>query len=121
MESVPPSLFIVDDDPSFGKSLKRMLNGAGFTAECFESAQAFLDSVPSAQKGIVLVDLHMPEIDGFSLMGMMHDMGYSMPVIAITGQTWADSRDIAMQLGAVGFLQKPFHKRSLLALIESQT
>jgi len=112
-------LFIIDDDANFGKSLKRLLNCRGFQVEFFLSAQAFLDSVPGWQNGIAIVDIHMPECDGFSLMEKMHELRYSMPVILITGQTGADSRDIAMHKGAVGFLQKPFNEASLLGMIES--
>ena len=113
-------IFIVDDDTSFGRSLKRLLNARGFAAEHFDSAQAFLDSVLYDQKGLAVVDIHMPECDGFELMKKMHAMGYSLPVIVITGHSQANSRDEAMQRGAVGFLEKPFGERSLLDMIESQ-
>jgi FixJ family two-component response regulator len=43
------NLFIVDDDRSFGRSLKRLLNARGIAADYFESAQSFLDSVPSGR------------------------------------------------------------------------
>lgn len=120
MDTLRTRIYIVDDDPDFGKSLKRLLDCRGMQAEYFRSARSFLDSVPSGQKGIAIVDIHMPECDGFDLMEKMHIMGYSMPVIVITGQTRPDSRDIALQKGAVGFLQKPFNERSLLELIEAQ-
>ncbi len=113
-------IYIVDDDQSFGRSLKRLLKAREISADYFESAQAFLDSVPSGQQGIAIVDIHMPEHDGFWLIGKMHDMGYIMPVIFITAYAEADTRDIAMQRGAVGFLQKPFNEQSLLDLIEAQ-
>lgn len=112
-------LFIVDDNKSFGKSLKRLLSAMGVIADYFDSAQAFLDSVPCWQRGIAILDIHMPGGDGFSLMEKMRELRYRMPVILITGQTEADSRDVAMQKGAVGFLQKPFNEASLLGLIES--
>jgi FixJ family two-component response regulator len=108
---------IVDDDLSFGKSLMRMLNARGFSAEYFGSAQSFLDSVPSGQRGYAVVDIHMPECDGFGLMRKMQEMHYTMPVIIITGQTTADARDLARQRGAVGYLQKPFGGESLLELV----
>ncbi len=111
--------FIVDDDRSFGRSLKRLLIAKGFAAEHFESARAFLDSVPSYQKGIAVVDIHMPDYDGFSLIYRMQEMRYRMPVIAITGRTEPGSRDWALQHGAVGFLQKPFGQQSLMDLIEA--
>lgn len=110
--------FIIDDDHSFGTSLQRMLNCSGISAHLFDSAQTFLDSVPSGQKGIAIVDIHMSSIDGFSLMDQMKTLGYTMPVILITGQADSSSRDMAMDRGAVGFLQKPFLERSLMSLIE---
>lgn len=112
-------VFIVDDDRSFGRSLKRLIDLNGYFAHYFESAQSFLDSVPSGQKGTAIVDMHMPGKGGVSLIDMMRDMHYTMPVILITGQTQADSRDIGLQHGARGFLQKPFYERSVLDLLES--
>ena len=119
MNKPPTRLFIVDDDRSFGRSLKRLLNAKGFAAEYFGSANAFLDSVPFDQKGIAVVDIHMPERDGFWLMDKMQEMRYRMPVIFITGYSEASSRNRAFQQGAVGFLQKPFNQKSLLDLIEA--
>jgi FixJ family two-component response regulator len=60
----------------------------------------------------------MDFLDGFSLMDKMKTLGYIMPVILITGQTESSSRDLAMDRGAVGFLQKPFLEKSLMSLIE---
>ena len=111
--------FIIDDDPSFGRTLKRSLDRHGHAAYYFGSAQSFIDSVPSGQKGIAIVDIHMPENDGLSLMRLMRDLNYRMPVILITGHAQADTRELALQRGAIGFLQKPFNGRSLLDLIES--
>ena len=109
--------YIVDDDPSFGKSLKRLLNARGIPADCFGSAQSFFDSIPADQLGYAIVDIHMPGIDGFALMAKMHEMNYRMPVIIITGKAQADTRDLALQKGALGFLQKPFSDESLLELV----
>lgn len=110
--------FIIDDDKSFGISLQRMLNCRGISADWFDSANTFLDSVPSGQKGVAIADIHMAYVDGFSLMDQMKTLGYTMPVILITGQTGPSTRDLAMDQGAIGFLQKPFLERSLMSLIE---
>jgi FixJ family two-component response regulator len=114
-------IFIVDDDTSFGRSLKRLLNAKGYTADHFKSALAFLDSVPYDQKGIAVVDICMPDCDGFALMDRMHASGYSLPVIVITGHSQAHSQDEAMQRRAIGFLEKPFSEHALLELVEAQT
>ena len=110
--------FVVENDRSFGISLQRMLNCRGIPTDLFDSAQTFLDSVPSGQKGIAIVDIHMDVLDGFFLMDQMKTLGYTMPVILITGQTGPSTRDMAMDRGAVGFLQKPFLEDSLMSLIK---
>lgn len=111
------SFCIVDDDLSFGKSLKRMLSARGIAADYFGSAQSFLDSVPRGQPGYAIVDIHMPLCDGFELMRKMKEMRYTMPVILITGQAQNGARDIAIQLGVVGYLQKPLNAESPLEII----
>lgn len=119
MDAGKQRIFIVDDDLSFGRSLKRLLNARGFPADHFESALHFMDSVPSGQKGIAIVDIHLPECDGFELVEKMRDMRYRLPVILITGRTEGFSRDMALQKGASGFLKKPFSEQSLMRLIET--
>jgi two-component system, LuxR family, response regulator FixJ len=109
--------YIVDDDLSFGKSLKRLLNARGMSADYFGSAQSFLDSIPPDQRGYAIVDIHMPDLDGFTLMNRMREMKYAMRVIIITGQPAADNRNVALEGGALGFLQKPFSEESLLELV----
>jgi FixJ family two-component response regulator len=51
-------------------------------------------------------------------MDSMKKMGYGMPVILVTGKTEANTRDLAIEAGAVGFLQKPFLEDSLMSLIK---
>jgi FixJ family two-component response regulator len=121
MLAAPAHIYIVDDDPSFGRSLKRLLSARGISADYFESAMAFLDSVPPDRKeGIVVVDIHMPDCDGFGLIDKMDARGYRMPVIVITAHAREDTQKIAKERGAMGFLEKPFDERKLLDLIESQ-
>jgi FixJ family two-component response regulator len=112
-----PSFYIVDDDLSFGKSLKRMLNARELPAEYFGSAESFFDCVPPGERGYAIVDLHMPVCGGLAMLGRMKQMHYAMPVIIITGLAQADARDLALQMGAIGFLQKPFSGESLLELV----
>ena len=119
MDNNQSRIFIVDDDKSFGRSLKRLLIAKGFAAEHFESARAFLDSVPFDQQGIAVVDIHMADYDGLSLIERMQEMRYGIPVIAVTGLTEPGLRDRVLQQGAVGFLQKPFDQQSLMDLIEA--
>lgn len=112
------NFYIVDDDQSFGRSLKRLLNAIGYSADCFESAKSFFASVPPDRDGCVLVDLQMPECDGFSMIDKMREMHYGMRFIVITGHAQNESKDIALQKGALGLLQKPFSEKSVMELLD---
>jgi two-component system, LuxR family, response regulator FixJ len=110
--------WIIDDDLSFGKSLRRLLNARGLAAEYFGSAQSFLDSVPPGESGYVIADIHMPGLDGFGLLRKMRDLRYDMPIIIVTGHADSDAREQALQGGAGGFLRKPFSEESLMELVD---
>ena len=117
----PSHIYIVDDDQSFGRSLKRLLEVNGRTANYFSSAQEFLDLVPpETEHGIAIIDIYMPECGGFELMEKMRDAGYRMPVILITGHNLHETERVMIQHGAVGLLRKPFSEQALLELIDSQ-
>lgn len=117
MPSPGSKFWIIDDDLSFGKSLRRMLNARGLPAEYFGSAQSFLDSVPQGECGCAIVDIHMPDVDGFALLKKMRELRYDMAVIIVTGHADNDARDRALQSGAGGFLRKPFSEESLMELV----
>ena len=122
MEKTRSPIYIVDDDASFCKSLSRLLNAGGFSTECFLSAQSFLEIIAlRPQKGIAVVDVDMPECDGFCLMDTMKKQGYDIPVILITGRAKADTQSNAVKYGAIGFLLKPFAEQALIEMIELQT
>lgn len=111
-------IYIVDDDEAFRTSLKRLLGSAGYFTESFSSAQTFLDSVPvSYKKGIVILDLRMPGMDGFELQEKLKELRSELKIIFITADADPGDRDHAIQSGAVAFLQKPFQEESLLYYI----
>jgi FixJ family two-component response regulator len=120
MNQQPSHIYIVDDDSEYRKSLRRLLFSKGFFAEDFSSAQTFLDSVPvNCKKGILLLDLRMPGMDGFALQKKMNELRTPLQIIFITADAQPGDRDRAMQNGAAGFLQKPFNEESLFELMDN--
>ena len=110
--------YIVDDDVTFSRSLQRLLKASGYPAETFYSPQTFLDSVPvEYKKGILILDLRMPGMDGFALQKKLNDLRSDLKVIFITADAKPGDRSHAMTCGAKGFLQKPFQEESLLEII----
>jgi FixJ family two-component response regulator len=120
MASADCSYWIIDDDLSFGRSLRRMLISHGLAAEYFGSAQSFLDSVPPGQSGFAIVDVLMPGRDGYWLLSRMQDLHYNMAVIMVTGHADCQGRELAIKSGAIGYLLKPFSEESLMELVQKQ-
>ena len=119
MIKTKPKIYIVDDDESVRRALSRLVKSAGYIAETFNSAQSFLDSVPPDTKGILILDIRMPDIDGFELQKRLNALRSKLQIIFITAHAQAGDRECAMEAGAKGFLQKPFSDKSLLDLIKS--
>jgi FixJ family two-component response regulator len=114
-----PMIFIVDDDPSVRKALKRLLSSAGFAVETFGSAEDVLKSGQRALADGFVVDVRMPGMSGLELQKELLAAGSRVPVIFITAHEDADARDAAMEAGATAFLQKPFDDRALLDAVET--
>lgn len=113
------TVFIVDDDPSVPKALARLIRTAGYQVEIFASAAAYLRRTPFAGIGCILLDLRMPEMDGFQLQLALAHNATSLPIIFLTGHGDIPSSVLAIKRGAVDFLTKPVDENDLLRAIEA--
>src|SRR5690606_4756529 len=94
---------------------------AGYTGEAFASAEDFLAALPAESDGVLLLDLRMPGIDGFTLQERLQTLCPQLAVVFITGHCQPGDRERALAAGAKGFLTKPFDGDILLKLLESIT
>ena len=115
MDKVQRHIFcIVDDDDIYRKSLVRLLTSAEYSVQSFPSAKSFLDSVPVACKtGVLILDLRMPDMDGFALQKRLNELKSRFQIIFITADAQPGDREHALQSGAIAFLQKPFQEKIL--------
>lgn len=109
---------LVDDEEAIRKSAGFVLARAGYAVQPYASGVAFLKSAKDAQRGCVLLDVRMPEMDGLQVQAVMADRGIDMPVIVLTGHGDVSVAVQAMKAGAVDFLEKPFEKAALLDAIQ---
>lgn len=105
---------IVDDDPSFGISMRRLIVSFGFKADVFLSAQAFLESRRVEDTVCLLLDLRMTGVDGLALQRHLRDNNHLVPIIFVTEHASSAERREAMQAGALHILKKPVNPRALL-------
>jgi FixJ family two-component response regulator len=107
-----PVIAIVDDDDSVRRSLLRVVQSAGYAAEGFASARAFLDWLPRGRAACLVLDVHMTEMSGFDLQDRL-----AVPIIFITAHDDAVTRERIEKSGASGHLRKPFGEKSILEAI----
>ncbi len=111
------TVFVVDDDESLRRALARLIQSAGWNVETFESAREFLQRLPYAGTGCVVLDLQMPEMTGVELQGQMVAAGIILPIVFLTAHGDVPTATHAMKKGATDFLQKPVDDDVLLAAI----
>ncbi len=109
---------IVDDDDAVRRSAAFMLRHAGYRVESYVSGVEFLKQAKDAERGCVLLDVRMPEMDGLEVQQEMATRGIDMPVVILTGHGDVAVAVKAMRAGAVNFIEKPYEKETLLKAIE---
>ena len=113
------NIFILDDDESVCRALKTLLMTYDFVVKTFNSAQNFFDNVAVNDPGCLLLDIHMPRLDGWEVQKRILSSGSSRPIIFISAEKQDNATERALKVGAVGFLQKPVNAQTLVDLINS--
>lgn len=109
----------VDDDKMVRSSLEPYLRSVGFSTISYGTGREFISNIAEMGSGCVLLDLQMPEMDGFSVLDELHGYKKQVTVIAMTGYGDIPTAVRAMKLGADDFLEKPFENNVLIKTILS--
>ncbi len=112
------TIFVIDDDASVRRSLRRLLRLSGYAVEDFASASDFLRREKPTGAGCVVLDVRMPRMSGPQLFDEIARGGYSLPVIFLTAHGDVPTSVHAMKDGAVDFLLKPVDADALLHAVE---
>jgi FixJ family two-component response regulator len=115
----PSIVMIVDDDDSIRRAGRRLMKSFGFAVETFASAEEFLDSDRLNKTSCLILDVHMPGMNGLELQERLVASNYAIPTIFITAFTDDRARVRALKAGAVGYLAKPFADEELLNCIHA--
>jgi FixJ family two-component response regulator len=113
-----PVVFVVDDDPSVRRAIKRLVESVGLQVELFGSAQEFLQSNRRDVPSCLVLDIRLPRISGLDFQRELADTDIHIPVIFITAHGDIPMTVRAMKAGAVEFLTKPFRDQDLLDAIQ---
>jgi FixJ family two-component response regulator len=118
MISSTAMVFVIDDDESVRKSLKRLLDANHYKTEVFKSASEFLSCSPHSGPSCVIVDVKMPGLSGIDFQEALIEHGREEQLIFVTAHGDIPMCAQAMKAGAVDFLPKPFRPNQLLKSVE---
>ena len=114
-----PVIFVVDDDESICRALRRLMKSVGLNVRTFTSAIDFLNQQCQNMRGCLVLDVRMPEMSGLELQKKLIESGSTMPIIFMSAHEDIKSREQGLGLGATAFLQKPIEGQFLIETINS--
>ena len=113
-----PTVFVVDDDPGVGDSIRLLLRSVGLPSKIYLSANEFLAAYNHEQPGCLVLDVRMPGMSGLDLQARLQEMDSALPIIFVTAHGDVPMAVNAVKAGAVDFIQKPFRDQELLDKIQ---
>jgi CheY-like chemotaxis protein len=113
-------VLVVDDDARVRTTARALLEAAGFQVVEAENGSTALGLVGSEPVEVVLTDIFMPDTDGIELIHTLRRASPNLPIVAMSGGGYDDGKEVlsvARLLGAVGIVQKPLTRRTLVGAI----
>jgi len=109
-------ILVVDDDASIRQTVREILDLEGYPVETAADGREALRVVERAGPSLVLLDMRMPELDGWGFAREIRERGIELPILVMTAAE--NARSWAAEIGADGYVAKPFELDELLAAIE---
>lgn len=102
-------ILVVDDEPEVRKLMEHFLTGKGYEVRLAENGRVGLAALDSFAPDLVLLDMHMPELDGAETLRQLVLRSPSLPVIMVTVNEDVETTSRLLQLGAADYVPKPFN------------
>ena len=112
-------VLIVEDDMAMAQMCAKLIRRRGHTAVVASSGPEALATIREAgDVDVVISDVQMPEMSGTQLVGRLHALDPTIPIILVTGYAQLVSESNALALGAADYIMKPFEPEALLGSLE---
>jgi two-component system copper resistance phosphate regulon response regulator CusR len=111
------NILIIEDEPKTGEYLRQGLREAGFVVDLATRGNDGLHLALEGQHDLVILDVMLPELDGWQVLKGLRSMGRQMPVLFLTARDQVEDRVRGLELGADDYLVKPFSFAELLARV----
>lgn len=117
MDTATPWIAIVDDEESIRRALLRLFDSVGIEAKAYASGANLINTMGANWPCCVVLDMHMPGIDGHQVQARLAQLAPQVRVIAITGQHSAEVKNRVLHYPNAIYLNKPMPERLLLEAV----
>jgi DNA-binding response OmpR family regulator len=119
-QAMAKRVLVVDDEPNIVMSLRFLMERAGFAVEVAATGQEAVAALDRAPADLVLLDVMMPELDGFEVCQRIrnHPAWRATKIVMLTAKGREVERDKGLALGADAYVTKPFSTRDLVAKVK---
>ncbi|MCC7293250.1 MAG: response regulator [Phycisphaerales bacterium] len=111
-------VLVVDDDPTVARLCVLLLRQLHAEAELVANGQAGVEKARSKNYDLILMDMEMPELDGFAATRLLRAGGYRGMIVAVTALDRPGDRELCLEAGCDRYIAKPYSKSDLAALLE---
>lgn len=112
-------ILLIEDDKALSGNIQEMLKSASFVVDACQSATEGFEYAMAYEYSCVILDLMLPDTDGYSWLQKLRDAKINTPVLILSGLSQKDNIIKGLGIGADDYLTKPFDKRELLARIHA--
>ena len=112
-------LLVVEDDPNILELLSASLRFAGFDVSTATSGSAAVNAAKDRRPDLVVLDVMLPDLDGFEVIRLMRESGTRTPVVFLTARDATDDKIRGLTLGGDDYVTKPFSLEELVARIRA--
>ncbi len=114
-------ILCVEDEPLSAEAVRRALNYAGFEVQIASTAAAALQAMQARRPDLVLLDLLLPDVNGYSFIDLLRDYeGLDrIPIVIVSGCASPEAQSLGRELGARAYLIKPFTAPEIIDCVRS--
>jgi two-component system, OmpR family, KDP operon response regulator KdpE len=112
-------VLVVDDEPQLLRALVLNLSNRGYEVTTADTGAAAIREATTRQFDLMLLDLGLPDIDGLDVLRRLRDPGPILPIVVLSARSGSTDKVVALDLGAVDYVTKPFDMNELVARLRS--
>lgn len=118
-KNVEASIVVVDDEPSIRELLVASLHFAGFEVETAASGSQAVDVIERVKPDLIVMDVMLPDIDGFTVTRRIRQNGIKVPVLFLTARDDTQDKIMGLTVGGDDYVTKPFSLEEVVARIRA--